>query len=155
MKIEKVSKRDVLKMGTTSAFVAVEISAVESATANSGSGSQPSKNFGVFNNSGQRREITLRILDGEGGEKYYSKTFDLRGLNEPGVTDPERSYFEGEISIRTNQVGEFVVQATDGEGKRASTSITVEDGGISEYELISVYEWPDGELEAMHSLMRC
>jgi hypothetical protein len=148
-----VSKRDVLKkIGAASIFVAANATIIEetSATSDFLEGITRESNFGVFNNSGETRKLTIRVR--KKNRELFLKSIQLPGLNAPNINEPEKAYFKGKIDIQTAQVGYFPVEVIAENGDRTGTEVLVEQGGISDYAEVSVYVRPDGSLAAKHSL---
>lgn len=116
---------------------------------NAGPDQSSSGNLGVFNNGQTTREITLTISKNEEG--LYSEDLVLAGRNDPATTDPAQTRFRGDIGIDTPISDTFNLVAETADGQRDSAPVRIERGGVSEFEVMSVYVWHDGELEVLVS----
>lgn len=109
---------------------------------------KPTENFGIVNNSTSEQTIPIKITDGI--NPLYERQFTLHGRNNP-ESSADDSQFRGLIEVDTDKSGTYQLVAKTSDGKRASSPIRIERGGISNFAYMSVYYWHDDSLQVLTS----
>lgn len=103
----------------------------------------------VINNSAESREVTIEILTTDESDSLYTRTFKLRGRNEPELPSVSSSRHFGDVT-RAGE-GRHLLRATAGEDT-SETMIYLGEHGIPNFAVVSVYIHPSGELEVNHAI---
>jgi len=73
--------------------------------------------------------------------------YDIEGRNGPGNHHPDDTKHEGKLSVKRQPNGSYRLEANTSDGRNDSTFIRVENGNISQFQVVSVYVRPDNTVK--------
>ncbi len=108
------------------------------------SNERPSRNFGIYNNSSDRKELSVSVI--LNSSESVSKEFDLRGLNENTLDNSSETRFQGDILIPAEGVRETRLRVSDQQGQLVETVVDMEGKNIDDQTRIWAKVRPSGEI---------
>lgn len=147
----RLSKRRILKgIGVTTSVFAIEsVSAnttKESTEQDPRGDERPDQNFGIFNNNTRSESIEVSIFNSN-KTRISDHRYDLEGRNGPGDHHPNDTKYKGKLSVKGQPNGSYRLEANTSDGRNDSTSIRVENGNVSQFQIVSVYVRPDNTVK--------